>query len=139
VIVLDTNVISETMRKAPDARVIAWLDATPFRTLYLSAVTVAEIRYGLAAMPAGARRERMGDRFETRIMPLFAKRVLPFDVAEAAAYAELMAAARAMGIAIGRSDGYIAATAKAAGMSIATRDGAFRATGVHVIDPWERP
>lgn len=136
-IVMDTNVISETMRKTPDPRVIAWLDGTPFRTLYLSTITVAEIRYGLAAMPDGARRERMRERFETRIMPLFAGRVLPFGLADAAEYADLMATARAAGIAIGRSDGYIAATAKAAGMSVATRDSAFHASGVTVIDPWE--
>lgn len=136
-IVLDTNVISEAMRKAPDARVISWLDANPFRTLFVSAITVAEMRYGLAAMPGGARRDRMLERFETRVLPLFAARVLPFDLACSEAYAELMAAARADGIAIGRSDGYIAATAKAAGMSMATRHSAFRATGVPVINPWE--
>lgn len=136
-IVLDTNVLSETMRKSPDPQVITWLDANPFRSLYVSAITVAEIRYGLAIMPTGARRDRMRQRFETRILPLFAGRVLRFDLADADAYAELMAATRAAGITIGRSDGYIAATARAAGMSVATRDAAFRATGVPVIDPWQ--
>lgn len=79
----------------------------------------------------------MLERFETRILPLFAGRVLAFDTADAQAYAELMAAARAAGITIGRSDGYIAAAAKAAGMSIATRGTAFEATGVPVINPWQ--
>lgn len=136
-IVLDTNVISETMRKAPSPQVTAWLDANPFRTLYISAITVAEVRYGLGIMPVGARRDRMRERFETRILPLFTGRVLAFDLADADAYAELMATARAAGITIGRSDGYIAAAATAAGMSIATRDTAFEATGVPVINPWK--
>ncbi|MGW4636052.1 hypothetical protein [Nocardia sp. NPDC004415] len=68
---------------------------------------------------------------------LFAGRVLPFGLADAAAYADRMAAARVAGIAIGGSDGYVAATAKAAGMYVATRDSAFRAPGITVIDPWE--
>ncbi|UGT63045.1 hypothetical protein [Nocardia asteroides] len=74
----------------------------------------------------------MRERFETRVRPPFAARVLPL----AEVYAELMANARRRGDAIGRSDGHIA-TAKAAGKSVATRDSAFRATGVPVINPWE--
>lgn len=136
-IVLDTNVVSETMRKAPSPQVTAWLDANPFRALYISAITVAEVRYGLAIMPVGARRDLMRERFETRILPLFTGRVLAFDLPDADAYSELMATARAAGITIGRSDGYIAAAAKTAGMSIATRDTAFKATGVPVINPWQ--
>ncbi|NKY27165.1 PIN domain-containing protein [Nocardia gamkensis] len=136
-ILLDTTVLSEPLRKAPDPRVVAWIDAQPLRTLYLSATTVAELRFGIAAMPEGRRREVLRDRLETRVLPLFAGRVLAFDLAASTAYAELMAAARAAGAAIGTADGYIAATAGAANMAVATRDTApFRAAGVPVIDPW---
>ncbi|MEV0358689.1 PIN domain-containing protein [Nocardia sp. NPDC050697] len=134
---LVSRTITGRTRPARHRRGHVGLDANPFRTLFVSAITVAELRCGLAAMPGGARRDRMRERFETRVLPLFAARVLPFDLASSRAYAELMATARADGIAIGRSDGYIAATAKAAGMSVATRDSAFRATGVPVLDPWE--
>ncbi|MEV6323182.1 type II toxin-antitoxin system VapC family toxin [Nocardia sp. NPDC051787] len=136
-IVLDTNVISEPLRKAPDARVVAWIDAQPLHTLYLSAVTVAGLRFGIAAMPAGRRRDTLRDRIETRVLPLFAGRVLAFDMTASAAYAELMTRARLAGAPIGAADGYIAATASAASMAVATRDIApFRAAGVQVIDPW---
>ncbi|MBF6227533.1 PIN domain-containing protein [Nocardia abscessus] len=136
-IVLDTNVLSEPLRKAPDPRVVAWIDAQPLHSLYLSAITVAELRFGIAAMPGGRRRDVLRDRLEGRILPLFTGRVLAFDQTASAAYAELMASARAAGAAIGTADGYIAATAGAANMAVATRDTApFRATGVPVIDPW---
>ncbi|MGO4614893.1 PIN domain-containing protein [Nocardia sp. 2YAB30] len=136
-IVLDTNVISEPLRKAPDSQVVGWIDAQPLRTLYLSAITVAELRFGIAAMPTGRRRDTLRDRLEIRVLPLFAGRVLAFDTTVSAAFAELMATARAAEAAIGTSDGYIAATAGAANMAVATRDTApFRAAGVPVIDPW---
>ncbi|MEU2122849.1 type II toxin-antitoxin system VapC family toxin [Nocardia niwae] len=136
-IILDTNVILEPLRKAPDSRVVARIDAQPLRTLYLSAITVAELRFGTAAMPAGRRRDNLRDRFEARVLPLFAERVLAFDLTASAQYAELVATARATGAAIGTADGYIAAIAGAARMAVATRDTApFRAAGVSVINPW---
>ncbi|WP_063062469.1 PIN domain-containing protein [Nocardia sienata] len=136
-IILDTNVIAEPLRKAPEAGVVEWIDAQPLHTLYLSAVTVAELRFGIAAMPAGRRRDLLKIRVETRVLPLFTGRVLAFDLAASAAYAEVMAAARAAGRAIATADGLIAATAESANMSVATRDTApFRAAGVRVIDPW---
>jgi predicted nucleic acid-binding protein len=137
VIILDTNVLSEPLRKTPEPRVVAWIDAQPLHTLYLSAITVAELRFGVASMPAGRRRDVLRERLETRVLPLFAGRVLAFDSTASIAYAELMATARAAGAAIGTADGYIAATASAANMAVATRDCApFQAAGVSVIDPW---
>jgi Predicted nucleic acid-binding protein, contains PIN domain len=136
-ILVDTNVISEPLRKAPDARVIEWIDEQPLETLYLSAITVAELRFGVASLPAGKRRDSLHDDLETRVLPLFAGRVLPFDLAASQAYAALMARARANGRAIGRDDGYIAATAVANGVIVATRDTApFEAAGLSVINPW---
>ena len=90
-IVVDTNVISELWRLAPDSRVLAWMDAQAIETLHLSAVTVAELRYGIAAMPEGRRRTIYQERLEHEVLPAFAGRVLAFDLDAAKAYAEQMA------------------------------------------------
>lgn len=137
-IVLDTNVISEPLRQAPEYRVIEWIDAQPVETLYLSAITVAELRFGVASLPVGKRRDRLQESLEKRALPLFAGRVLPFDMSASQSYGELMAKARTAGLAIGTADGYIAATAAANGMMVATRDvSPFEVAGVDVINPWE--
>lgn len=136
-ILLDTNVISEPMRVA-EGNVVAWIDAQPIETLYLAAITVAELRFGVATMPPGKRRDRLHDHLEKRVLPLFKGRVLPFDLLASQAYAELMSRARASGLAIGTSDGYIAAIASANGFSVATRDTSpFEAAGLTVLDPWK--
>ena len=137
-ILLDTNVVSEPLRAAPDARVIEWIDAQPLETLFLSAITVAELRAGVALLPAGRRRTGLQENLETRVLPLFAGRVLPFDLACTQAYAKLMSAARAAGLAIASADGYVAAIAATNGLAVATRDtGLFKAAGAAVIDPWQ--
>jgi len=137
-IILDTNVISEPLRPAPENRVIEWIDAQALETLYLSAITVAELRFGMASLPAGKRRVGLQESLEKQILPLFAGRVLPFDMSASQAYSELMAKARAAGLAIGTADGYIAAIAAANGMMVATRDASpFEAAGVDVINPWK--
>jgi predicted nucleic acid-binding protein len=137
-ILLDTNVVSEPLRHAPEVRVIEWIDAQPLETLYLSAITVAELRAGVALLPAGKRRTGLHDNLEKRVLPLFVGRVLPFDMACTNAYAELMAKARTAGLAIATADGYIAASAAANGFAIVTRDtGPFQAAGLTVINPWE--
>ncbi len=138
-ILLDTNVVSEPLRAVPDAFVIKWIDAQPLETLFLSAITVAELRAGVALLPAGRRRTGLHESLETRVLPLFAGRVLPFDLACTQAYAALMSTARAAGLAIASADGYIAAIAAANGLAVATRDtGPFKAVGSAVIDPWLR-
>jgi toxin FitB len=137
VILLDTNVVSEPLRPAPDARVVAWIDAQPLETLFLSAITVAELRAGVALLPTGKRRAGLHESLETKLLPLFAGRVLPFDLGCTLAYAEQMTKARGAGRAIASADGYIAAIAAANGLAVATRDtGPFEAAGVMVIDPW---
>ncbi|MGV9799600.1 PIN domain-containing protein [Mycobacterium sp. NPDC003449] len=138
-ILVDTNVISEPLRKVPDARVVEWIDAQPLEILYLSAITVAELRFGAASLPAGKRRDRLRHSLETQVLPLFAGRILAFDLPASQSYADLMSKARAAGLAVGVADGYIAATAAANGMTVASRDAAaFEATGVAVIDPWHQ-
>lgn len=137
-ILLDTNVVSEPMRETPDAGVIGWIDAQAIETLHLSAITVAEIRFGIAVLPEGKRKNRLRSRFETEILPLFDDRILPFGLAASECYASLMAHARDKGAAIGKADGYIAAIAAAHRLTVATRDTApFIAAGVTVIDPWD--
>ena len=136
-ILVDTNVISEPLRQAPEPRVIEWIDAQPIETLYLSAITVAELRFGVASLPAGKRRDRLRESLERQVLPLFAGRVLPFDMTASQSYAESMAKARGAGLAVGTADGYIAATAAANGMMVATRDTSpFTAAGVPIINPW---
>ena len=136
-ILLDTNVVSEPLRPEPDTAVIAWIDAQPLETLFLSAITVAELRAGVALLPAGKRRSGLQQNLEKRVLPLFAGRVLPFDLACTPAYAELMAKARAAGLSIATADGYIAAIATTNGFAVATRDtGPFEAAGTAVINPW---
>ena len=136
-ILVDTNVVSEPWKPVPDARVLDWLDAQAIETLFLSAITVAELRFGIAAMPKGKRRMILHDRLEGEVLPLFSGRILPFDLDASKAYATLMSEARASGKAIGTADGYIAATALARGFSVATRDvSPFEAAGLSIINPW---
>jgi predicted nucleic acid-binding protein len=136
-ILIDTNVISEPLRLSPDPRVIDWLDDQPLETLFLSVVTVAELRFGVARLPDGKRRDGLRERLETQVLPSFAGRILTFDLAATQAYADLMAKAQAAGLAIGMADGYIAAIARSNGMTVASRDTTpFEAAGVSVINPW---
>ncbi len=137
-ILLDTNVMSEPLRQAPEIRVIEWIDAQAMETLFLSSITVAELRAGVALLPAGKRRSGLHENLEKRVLPLFAGRVMPFDLACTQPYAALMAKARHAGLGISTADGYIAAIAAANGFAVATRDiGPFAAAGVTVINPWE--
>lgn len=136
-ILIDTNVISEPLRAAPELRVVEWLDTQPLETLYLSVITVAELRFGVARLPPGKRRDSLRERLETQVLPVFAGRILALDLAATQAYADLMSKAQSTGLAIGLADGYIAAIATVNGMMVATRDKApFDAAGVSVIDPW---
>lgn len=136
-IVLDTNVVSELWKAEPDQNVMGWVDAQAIETLYLSAITLAELRYGIESMPEGRRRVVYDERLEKDVLPAFHGRVLPFDLAAAKAYGTLMAEARRQGRAINKADGYIAAIASSRNFSVATRDvSPFKAAGLAVINPW---
>lgn len=138
-ILLDTNVISEPWKPVPDEAVVAWLDAQAIETLFISAITIAELRFGIAAMPSGKRQTILHDRLEGEVLPHFSERILSFNLATSQSYSELMARARVSGKAIGTVDGYIAATAAENRLAIATRDaGPFEAAGLKVINPWFR-
>jgi predicted nucleic acid-binding protein len=136
-ILVDTNVISEPMKARGDPRVAAWLDRQAPGTLFISTISIAEVLFGVAALPAGRRRARLAEVFEGEVLRLFAGRILSFDLPAARTYAAIMGAARSRGLAIGLADGQIAAIAAANKLSVATRDEApFKAAGVETIDPW---
>ncbi len=138
-IILDTNVVSEPLRPAPTEAVISWLDSQAVETLYLTTITLAELRYRIAALPDGRRQQRLRDRLEDEFLPLFEGRVLSFDEPASLAYGELRARTRTEGRAMGDRDALIAAVALAHGFCVATRDTApFLAAGVTVIDPFSR-
>ncbi len=136
-ILLDTNVISEPWKPAPDTAVLTWLDAQSIETLFISAISIAEIRFGIASMPPGKRQTILHDRLEGEVLPIFDARILPFNVDTAQFFSELMAGGRTSGDAIGEADGYIAATAAENHLAVATRDTSrFEAAGSRVINPW---
>ncbi|EOU9631063.1 type II toxin-antitoxin system VapC family toxin [Pseudomonas aeruginosa] len=136
-IVLDTNVVSEAMKPEPDAAVRAWLNDQAAETLYLSSVTLAELLFGIRALPAG-KRKNMLDRALAELLELFKDRVLPFDTDAARHYADLAVTAKNGGRGFPTPDGYIAAVAASRGFIVASRDTSpYEAAGVTVINPWE--
>ncbi len=136
-IVLDTNVVSEAMRPAPSARVIAWIDSHPAGELFLTAPGLAEILSGIASMPDGRRKRELESGTARFLAALFGERLLDFDRRAAECYARIAADMRQRGRAISVIDCQIAATAAAHGMKIATRDvQPFVDAGMEVINPW---
>jgi hypothetical protein len=136
-IVLDTNVVSEAMKPESHPSVRAWLNDQATETLYLSSVTLAELLFGIGALPAGNRKDMLTQALDG-LMGLFRDRVLPFDIDAARHYAELAVTAKTCGRGFPTPDGYIAAIAASRGFIVASRDTApFKAAGVSVINPWE--
>lgn len=136
-IILDTNVVSEPLRAEPEPAVLAWLDAQAPATLCLTSITLAELLAGVAALPAGRRRNKLAQALTEQVLPLFEGRVLAFDAQAAHAYARVQAGAQAAGNPISFADGAIAAIAAAHGFAVATRNVRdFNGTGVEVVDPW---
>ena len=135
-ILLDTNVISEAMKPAPDPAVSAWLDDQSAETLYLSTTTIAELSFSSGALPDGRRKDMLVVALDG-VLTLFADRILPFDTRAARRYGDLAVKARVAGKGFPTPDGYIAAIAGAHGFAVASRDtGAFAVAGLTVIDPW---
>jgi len=136
-IVLDTNVISEAMKPDPAPDVRNWLDDQPAETLHLTSVTIAELLFGIGALPDGRRKTKLAAALNG-VLELFEGRILPFDTEAAHHYAALAVKARNAGKGFPMPDGYIAAIAVRHGFTVATRDAsAFEAAGVAVIDPWK--
>lgn len=134
---LDTNVVSEWVRPRPDEGVVAWLADADEDRVFISVVTLAELRYGIERLTAGQRRRRL-DEWLTGELPLrFEGRVLPIDAAIADAWGRLTASREAVGRPIAVADAVIAATAEAHGLALVTRNvSAFEATVKAVVNPW---
>ena len=136
-IVLDTNVVSEFMRDRPQPRVLARLDQQLANTLFVTAVTEAEVRSGIALLPMGRRRRGLAAAAARAFGVLFAERILPFDSVAARAFAVIAADRRAAGRPISQADCQIAAIARSRGARVATRDvDDFAGCGVEVTNPW---
>lgn len=137
-IVLDTNVLSELMRAKPAPEVLAWIDAQPTSQLFISAITVAEILYGIARMADGKRKQSLLDVATLMFDEDFAGRILSFDSDAAVHYAGLAAESEAKGKVVDMADGQIAAIAALHDARVATRNVRhFDYLGVPVINPWE--
>ena len=107
----------EPLRPAGDPAVLSWLDQRNIETLFLSAISLAELRYAVAALPDGQRKEGLGAAVEGCIVALFGPRLLAFDSAAGAAYADIRARTKAAGHPVAAADGYIAATAAGHGFT----------------------
>lgn len=134
-IILDTNVVSELMRAHPDPVVLAWLDSV-VDDVVTTAITVAEIRYGIARLPEGRRRAALAAAADRTFAPLD-QHVVPFDALAAFAYAEIVAARERSGSPVSAPDAQIAAITKYRNAVLATRNVRdFTGTGIEVVDPW---
>ncbi|WP_319451223.1 MULTISPECIES: type II toxin-antitoxin system VapC family toxin [unclassified Mycobacterium] len=137
-IVLDTNVVSELMRPAPDPDVTSWVDSLDVSDILLTAVTAAELLYGVARLPDGRRRRELRPKVEGLLAEDFRDRILPFDALAATHYADIVAGRERSGLQISMADGQIAAISRAWNVGLATRNVSdFVDTGVELINPWD--
>jgi predicted nucleic acid-binding protein len=138
VILLDTNVISETMKRRVDPVVAAFIDQQPIDELFLPSLVAAEIRYGLRRLPAGRRRHEIEADFGTFLEAGFASRILPFDDACAVGYATARTARERAGRPVSIQDALIGGMALAHGATLATRNVAdFEGYGLSLVNPWQ--
>jgi hypothetical protein len=137
-ILLDTNVVSELMRPAPQPRVLEWLDARPAGDVWISAVTVGEIRLGIDLLPEGRRRARLAALADEMFQEDFADRCLPYDAPAAVEYAGIVAARARQGRPITVEDAQIAGIARSAGLALATRNTRDFSgiDGLPFLNPW---
>jgi toxin FitB len=137
VIVLDTNVVSELMKSAPDAAVARWIAEQQATTLYTTSITQAEVLHGILLMPAGKRRAALEAAAEAMFEKDFGGRVLPFGGAAARAYAQIAAHRRRSGRPISGFDAQIAAITRTARAAVATRNvDDYDDCGIKVMNPW---
>ncbi len=135
-IILDTNVLSVLMRQVPDERVVAWLDQQPRSSIWITAITVLEVRFGLQVMPGGRRRSILIDNFEA-LLEKMGRRVAPFDLAAAQQAGDLMAARQKKGRPGDLRDTMIAGIVAAHHATLATRNTAhFEDAPIPLINPW---
>ena len=136
-IILDTNVVSELLRPTPETRVLDWLARLDGSSIYLTSITEAELRYGVAIMDEGKRRDGLTKMIHQIVREDFAGRVLPFDSPAAVTFARIAAIRRAAGRELAQSDGQIAAIACVWSATVATRNiPDFTGCGIDLINPW---
>lgn len=136
-IVLDTNVVSEPLKRNPDAAVLRWLDRQSPATLYLTTISQAELLAGVLAMPAGKRRTELQRVINNELVSLFADRILPFGERSAEAYAHVVTAANVAGNPIDFADAAIGAIAIEHNFILASRNVRdFKGTSVKLLNPW---
>jgi toxin FitB len=139
VIVLDTNVVSELMRPAPAEVVVAWVDTQPAVEVFLTAVTVAELLYGVGRLADGARKTDLAETVEAMLAEDFDNRILAFDGAAAAHYADVVVRRERAGRPISMADALIAAICRSHNAIFATRNlSDFEDTGLSLANPWDR-
>ncbi|MEM6944336.1 MAG: type II toxin-antitoxin system VapC family toxin [Pseudomonadota bacterium] len=136
-VILDTNVVSELLRPAPESRVEAWLALQDGAQVFLTAVSEAELRTGVAIMADGKRRDDLARAIDAMLREDFRGRILPFDGAAATAYATIAASRGGAGRPISQFDCQIAAIGRVHSAAVATRNVRdFEGAGVEVVDPW---
>lgn len=136
-ILLDTNVLSELMRVAPEPQLLNWLRNQPLPQLGTTTINIAEIKYGLARLPGGQRRRELEKKFFSFVSRGLADRIFDFDAAAADIFGDIMVAREKAGRRLEGYDGLILAIAKSRGASIATRNVAdFAGCGVNIANPW---
>ena len=137
IVLLNTNVVSELLRRSPGPAVKAWAAGLSVEDLFFSAVGEAELRYGAAILPAGRRRETLVPDIERMLRDAFGDRVLPFDSKAASAYADIAAKRRSVGRPVAPADCQIAAVARSRDLAAATRNVRhFEDIDIEVVDPW---
>ncbi|RWM97881.1 MAG: type II toxin-antitoxin system VapC family toxin [Mesorhizobium sp.] len=136
-LLLDTNVLSEVTRPAPDVGVLKWLDGLDEDRSFISVVSIAEIRRGVSLMDEGRKREALAEWLARHLPQRFEQRVLPVDEAVALAWGDLMGIAKRRGRGLSSMDGLIAATAIAKQLTLATRNSKdFEGFAIELFDPW---
>lgn len=134
---LDTNVLSELLRAKPSPVVLAWFASRPPESLFVSAITQAEMMLGVRLLPAGRRRVALENALAAMFEEDFAGRILPFDASAVPAYVDIVSERRSLGRPISQFDAQIAAIARHARATLATRNSAdFERCGVEIVDPW---
>ena len=137
-IVLDTNVISELARRAPHLGVLSWLDSLEISEVVTSAITAAELRYGVARLPDGHRKRELAAVIRGILTEDFHGRVLPFDERASIRYADIVTGREGIGRPIGVADAQIAAICRDLGAVLATRNTPdFEETGIELVNPWK--
>jgi len=135
--ILDTNVFSEVLRPSPDERVLRWLASQEPLATFVTAITLAEMLYGVEALPAGKRRARLVAAVNKIFAEEFQERILPFGEDAARVYPKVVAGWESVGRPISQADAMIAAVARVHGATLATRNTTdFEHCGIRIIDPW---